>query len=270
MKHAVLIQRAARFSPNSVDNDKAILQAVGRRLVEKGYATAWMSEDNWSEQQFSQIQKDVVFTMARSTEVMESLTQAEQSGVRIVNTPAAVRACSRSRLFTMLKRNGMPIPPEHGSNGFWLKRGDEAAQSKGDVVYCADDARLQQAKRQFADRGIADMLVQAHMEGDLVKFYGVADTGFFRVYYPGDDGLTKYGDEHRNGKPHHYACDQHLFRQSAERMATLTGIEVYGGDAIITQSGEWFFIDFNDWPSFSRCREEAAEAITQLLENERR
>lgn len=270
MKHAVLIQRAARFSPNSVDNDKAILQAVGRRLAEKGYATAWMSEDNWSEQQFGQIQKDVVFTMARSTEVMESLTQAEQSGVRIVNTPAAVRGLLAQPLVHHAEAKRHAHTARTRQQRLLAEARRRGSTVKGDVVYCADDARLQQAKRQFADRGIADMLVQAHMEGDLVKFYGVADTGFFRVYYPGDDGLTKYGDEHRNGKPHHYACDQHLFRQSTERMATLTGIEVYGGDAIITQSGEWFFIDFNDWPSFSRCREEAAEAITQLLENERR
>ena len=31
---------------------------------------------------------------------------------------------------------------------------------------------------------------------------------------------------------------------------------VYGGDAIVKSNGTYVIIDFNDWPSFSRCREE--------------
>jgi hypothetical protein len=34
---ALLIYRAARFSPNSVDKDKKILEAVGDELCNKGY-----------------------------------------------------------------------------------------------------------------------------------------------------------------------------------------------------------------------------------------
>ena len=53
----------------------------------------------------------------------------------------------------------------------------------------------------------------------------------------------------------------------AERLAEAVGIEVYGGDCIVSSDGTFCLIDFNDWPSFSRCREEAAEAIASLIKN---
>ncbi|MFS6554926.1 hypothetical protein VPJ68_05445, partial [Parabacteroides distasonis] len=40
---------------------------------------------------------------------------------------------------------------------------------------------------------------------------------------------------------------------------------MYGGDAIVTADGNFVIIDFNDWPSFSRCRDEAAEAIAEYV-----
>jgi hypothetical protein len=48
-------------------------------------------------------------------------------------------------------------------------------------------------------------------------------------------------------------------------LAAAVGLQVYGGDCIVTVDGAWYMIDFNDWPSFSRCREEAAEAIAGLM-----
>ena len=39
---------------------------------------------------------------------------------------------------------------------------------------------------------------------------------------------------------------------------------MYGGDAIVTSDGDFYIIDFNDWPSFASCREAAAEAIVVL------
>lgn len=41
-------------------------------------------------------------------------------------------------------------------------------------------------------------------------------------------------------------------------------VDVYGGDCIVRPDGTFCVIDFNDWPSFSRCRGEAAEAIARL------
>jgi D-alanine-D-alanine ligase-like ATP-grasp enzyme len=43
------------------------------------------------------------------------------------------------------------------------------------------------------------------------------------------------------------------------------GLEVYGGDAIVTPAGEIFLIDINAWPSFALYREEASLQIARLL-----
>jgi len=78
---------------------------------------------------------------------------------------------------------------------------------------------------------------------------------------PTDDGTTKFGDEQHNGIAHHYPFDLEALATTANRLAALAETPVYGGDAIITADGAFCIIDFNDWPSFSRCRDEAAKAI---------
>jgi len=50
-------------------------------------------------------------------------------------------------------------------------------------------------------------------------------------------------------------------------LARAVGIKVYGGDCIVGEDGSFCIIDFNDWPSFSRCREDAATAIATLIKN---
>ena len=52
---------------------------------------------------------------------------------------------------------------------------------------------------------------------------------------------------------------------TAERLAAVIGLDVYGGDCIVRSDGTFAIIDFNDWPSFSRCREEAAKAIAEKV-----
>ena len=49
------------------------------------------------------------------------------------------------------------------------------------------------------------------------------------------------------------------------QLARLTNIDVYGGDCIVDHEGRFFIIDFNDWPSFSACKEQAADSISQLV-----
>ena len=42
---------------------------------------------------------------------------------------------------------------------------------------------------------------------------------------------------------------------------------VYGGDCVVSATGEIRIIDFNDWPSFARCREEAGPEIAKCIYN---
>lgn len=253
------VYRDPRFSPNSVRKDEAIMNAVLDGLDGCHVSKVWEAELTGTEQ------ADVVFSMARSERALELLDHMEQQGAAVLNSASGVRACVRSVLDRTMRDNNVPMPPAEGTQGWWLKRGDASAQSRDDVVYCEDDSQLEAAKRRFRERGVTDMVVSAHVAGDLVKFYGVRGTGFFRTYYPSDDGQSKFGDERKNGLAHHYIYNKVSLTAEAERLSALTGTPIYGGDCIVEPDGCFRIIDFNDWPSYSRCREEAAKAIIQLI-----
>lgn len=256
------IRRAERFSPNCVDKDTAILQGVCTLLVRDGYDVRMVDEESaWPNGEVN-----VYLTMGRTKLTVERLLQEERNGAVVVNTPKSVAlCCNRRRVNDVLAKGGVPVPAEDGYFGYWLKRGDGTAQTACDVRFAADKAEMLKVKAEMTAAGVTDIVVQAHVVGDLVKFYGVRGTQFFRTFYPGDDGQSKFGDEQRNGSPCHYLFSIEGLHNAAERAALLTGVEVYGGDCIISPDGSFSIIDFNDWPSFSRCREEAAEAIASVV-----
>ena len=265
----LLIQRAACYSPNSEEKDLAILQEVGCLLED---ATI-ISEDDFVNR-FSTYNQSVssesvesvnaycqIISMARSTKALECLEQLEQSGIQVLNPSVGVRACQRSNVDKVMRENYLPLPPDKGNDGYWVKRADASAQSKEDVCFCHDWSEVEKIKSTFMQRGITDVVTQAHVKGDVVKFYGVEGTDFFRYYYSGDDTETKFGDEERNGKPQYYSFSSSNLQADAEKLACLLQTPIYGGDAIVREDSSYVIIDFNDFPSFSRCREKAAKAI---------
>ena len=259
------VSRAEQFSPNSVERDRAIFQAVIDRLQRQDIEVRLVSEDSQDYQDIeSPEHPDLILTMARKPETLRWL---EPFGVDCINSPVGIANCAKSRLEAIMKRIGVPVPPKKGSDGYWLKRGDAAAQTADDVVYLSDRQQLETAVQTMRSRGITDYVVSAHVVGDLVKFYGVGQGDFFRWYYPSDDGQTKFGDEHRNGPACHYPFQVEALQQEVQRLAAAVDVSVYGGDAIIRADGSFCLIDFNDWPSFSRCRDAAADAIASLVIN---
>ncbi|HEY9542798.1 hypothetical protein [Prevotella sp.] len=258
----IAVQRDEVFSPNSVAKDKAILQAVCDRLaLRHGLSISMITEKELTAGHHA----DVFLSMARGRMALNLLQEKEKQGALVLNSAFGVDRCDRGGLQELMINNGIPVPPTDGPDGFWIKRADQSAQSKADVVYCNDRAALASMQASFVERGVTKWVVQAHVAGDLVKFYGVKG-GFFHIYYPGDDGISKFGDEALNGVPRHYEFDKAQLEAAADLLSTLTDVAVYGGDAIIDAHGNFYIIDFNDWPSFSRCVSEAAEAICELVE----
>ena len=272
----LLIQRAACYSPNSEEKDLAILQEVGcffddAKIIGEGefienfstYNQLISAESVGSGNAYYQI-----ISMARSPKALDCLEQLEQRGIRVLNPSVGIRACQRSNVEKVMRENHLPLPPDEGDDGYWVKRADTTAQSKEDVCFCHDWAEVEKIKSTFAQRGITDIVTQAHVKGDVVKFYGVEGTGFFRYYYSGDDTETKFGDEERNGKPQYYSFSSSDLQTDAEKLACLLQTPIYGGDAIIQEDGSYVIIDFNDFPSFSKCRKEAAKAIFERVKLE--
>lgn len=278
MKYELIsIYRAERYSPNSVERDKAIMDAVCEKLGTRYTIYKTREEDIETEgmplmQRLADAHLPqssaplLVLSMARSRKVLDILTQMEGEGTRVINRPQPVLNATRSVIDRMMRENDIPCAPLHGDHGWWIKRGDEVAQEKGDVRFAADKKERDIITEEFRKRGITDIVITAHVDGDLVKFYGVAGTAFFHTTYPTDGGFSKFGDERRNGTSRHTFFDIAALHSDASRLAQLTGIEVYGGDCIVRADGSYAIIDFNDWPSFSVCRHDAAEAIATIAE----
>ena len=170
--------------------------------------------------------------MGRLPETIEWLARKEQQARITVNSSKALRNASRSTIERLMRENDIPAAPLEGDEGYWLKRGDAAAQQKGDVVYAKDGEERERLLADFKARGISDVVVTAHVAGDLVKFYGVRGTGFFKCFYPTDDGESKFDNELHNGAAHHYAFDSQQLMATAERLAAVIGLDVYGGEAM--------------------------------------
>lgn len=248
------LYREERFSPGSVEKDRAIMDAVRQELRGHGITETVVGED-----------ADIVFSMARDEQTLTDLEALEQRGVRVVNSPKGVRTCNnRYELDALLRRNGIAVPPVTGNDGVWVKRGDASAEVKDDVVLCMTEAEIDDAIARMRQRGIKSWVRQAHIRGDLVKFYGV-EGRMFTHSYPTDSGHSKFGLETANGTAQHYAFDLMALQKEADRVARLTGVSIYGGDAIVRDDGSFAIIDFNDWPTFASCRQDAAKAIAGLM-----
>jgi len=132
-----------------------------------------------------------------------------------------------------------------------LKRGDVHAVQEGDVASVASAECLSAALKHFRKIGVRDLLVQDHIEGPVVKFYGVGQQRFFRAYMEssGEEVTSRIGP----------------LMAVAARAAAVIGVEVYGGDAVLTEGDGVVLIDFNDWPSFSRCSRSAGRAIAECI-----
>ena len=260
MNTILAIHRAPCFSPNSVEKDHAIMAAVAEHLRRHDMRVVETSEVNGLDAEGES--PVCILSMGR---LLETLQWLARQGCPVINHPEAVGRCARSVVERLARQNGVPVAPAEGPDGYWLKRGDACAQEPGDVVYCASREELAVRQAEFRQRGITDSVVSAHVAGDLLKFYGVRGTPFFRWFYPTDDGESKFGDERRNGSARHYAFSAERLHADADKLASVVGLDVYGGDCIISPNGTYCVIDLNDWPSFSRCREEAAEAIAGLV-----
>lgn len=263
----LVIKRAERFSPHSVERDAAIMGRVAALLRADGHTVTELSEDDIPNHLPSAAG---VLSMARSEQMLGLLSRAEDAGTPVLNSARSVAHCNRVTLATLMARLGVAaprlwvltpgglMPPTPGA--LWLKRGDACAQQPGDVVPVAGPLQLRAAMEGFASRGVRSVVAAEHLAGDLIKFYGVEQTPFFFTCYP---TFSKFGLEAHNGQPCHLPFDAERLQADATRLAQGAGVAVFGGDAIVGHNGLARIIDFNDWPSFAPCREAAATHIVK-------
>ena len=264
------IYRELAHSPGRETDDAEILRAAARELERLGLSVALKSPDELPETgDFGAVPPNL-FVMCERTPVVEKLAAWERRGARIVNAPAAIRNTDRERTIALFQKHEVAHPTSvsvatnPGRAAFpgpcWLKRGDVHATEAGDVCFNGDAAALDASLARFAARGIARAVVQDHVPGDLIKFYGVAGVGenegqpsWFQWFY------------HRDQRLSNYPFDPKVLADATTRAAAALGLAVYGGDAIASEDGSISVIDLNAWPSFALFRPVAATHIAALL-----
>ena len=271
------VMRAGAYSPNHIGNDTGIFNATAEQLRRRGYTV-----NIYSEEQFRSgtMGEPVILNMCREAASIGLLQKMEDQGKLVINSGYGIENCTRERMTRMLLGHGIPYPESLIVNtneaviselkrakfdACWVKRGDFHAMHKEDVSYCRHPQETQEVLQEYFYRGIKRAVINRHLVGDLVKFYGIAGSPFFYSFYPFYGHNEKFGLDAVNGEPHKTPYDTALLKETCEKAASILDVVVYGGDCIIDRDGSFQIIDFNDWPSFAPCRKEASLAIARAV-----
>jgi len=262
------ILRERQHSPGRETDDAEILRLTGKHLEGRGFQVLLKSPDEVIGT--TDARPLGVFLMCERPEILHHLRSMETAGVPHVNSPLAVFNTYRERMLTLVTEADVPFiesrilttaapPHDLASLPVWVKRPDVHNTQDGDVVFAETAGAVQEALDAFVRRGIARAVIQPHVRGDLVKFYGVGAGGgadgtppWFRWFY------------HKDQRVAGHRFEQATFGRAVRRAATALGLEVYGGDAIVTPD-RVVLLDINAWPSFALYRDEAAARIAAHL-----
>lgn len=263
--------RELAHSPGRETDDAEILRAAGAALGEYGFEVAYKTPDELPppDAAGAGAVPPFLFVMCERLEVLATLKAWERAGALVVNPPQAVENTYRDLTVGLFQGKGVAFPksdlvatagalPAVRSYPVWVKRSDVHATQDGDVVFADADGALKRALDAFAARGIGRAVVQEHVPGDLIKFYGIGresdgEPPWFRSFYHRGQVLAG----------HPFAAE--ALRKAAFHAAATLGVEVFGGDAIAGEGGRLAIIDLNAWPSFALYRAEAGPRIARHL-----
>ena len=252
--------RAGAYSPNHIGNDTAIFNLAADELRKRGCEVKVYSEEQFRS---ADIREHVILAMCREQESIAKLQRLEDEGRIVVNSGYGIENCTRERMTRLLLGNNVPYPDslvvstnenilpalmEKEMRQVWIKRGDFHAMHKEDVSYCRHPEEAQETLHEYFYRGIHRAVINRHLEGDLVKFYGISGQDFFYWFYPFDQGHSKYGYEVINGKSHGFAFDTEYLKTICQKASEVVDVRIYGGDCIVDADGSIRIIDFNDCP----------------------
>jgi hypothetical protein len=269
------IFRESAHSPGRETDDTEILRLTGKHLEARGFRVVIQSPEEIAGVPAERPRG--VFMMCEQLGILAHLRELAADGVPHVNTPLAVLNTYRDRMVALLQEAAVSFVPSQlvptraagdrsesvspwGGVPLWVKRADVHNTQEGDVTYAATAAEVRGALAGLAARGMTQAVLQPHIDGDLVKFYGIGGNAradgtpaWFRWFY------------HKNQKVAGHPLDPVALGRAVRRAAAALGLEVYGGDAIATADARIVLIDVNAWPSFALYRDEASSAIAEHL-----
>lgn len=258
------IKRKVEFSPHHVSNDFLIIKETAEELKKYGAKVTIYNEEDLFDVEISE---DFIFSMVQSPEGSNKLLDIAINKKFVLNTPESVINCYRYNMNRIMEENNIPFPKsiivDTDANDFlflgnfkkkvWIKRTDAHAVQTEDVVYLDKLSKVKYIFNEFQHRGLKDCVIQNHIEGNTVKFYSVYGNDLFYYYTTDLKYCVNFNEE--------------MLKKIANKAARALGLEVFGGDAIITEDSEIIIVDMNDWPSFAPIREKASKEIAKLIIN---
>jgi hypothetical protein len=262
------IFREQTHSPGRETDDAEILRLTAKHLEAAGFQVDLKTAEEVGN--LTEARPRCVFLMCETVQVLRQLEAWQADGVRAVNDPMAVLNTYRDRMIGQFAEANVPFIPSRvvsttgsrpgGTLPVWVKRADVHNTQDGDVVFAATEDAVESALGGLAERGIARAVLQPHIEGDLIKFYGIGPGGgpdgeppWFRWFY------------HKGQRVAGHPFDPRRLARLVRRAAAALGLEIYGGDVIVTGHGDVVLLDLNAWPSFALYRDDAAVAIAHYL-----
>jgi hypothetical protein len=272
------IFRETLHSPERVFDDFEILRLTGEVLRREGLKVELSKPEQMarSVEWWSRPRPDIVFLMCEQERMLAPLSEWEAQGATFINSVEAIRNTYRSRMIPLLSASAAVLFPRselistfspfreaHSIVSFrdsspgplWIKRGDVHNTQLGDVSLARSFNEVRARLTAFKSRGVAQAVLQEHIEGDLVKLYGVGQSGetWFRWFY------------HREQRLQRHRFSEQALRTTFFHAAKVLDLEVFGGDAVVTSDGLVHLIDINAWPSFALFRNEASAAIARHI-----
>ncbi|MBR1626736.1 MAG: NTP transferase domain-containing protein [Bacteroidales bacterium] len=291
------IKRYAEYSPNSQNKDEQIINGVADKLRENGFTVVCKEE---TQIDFQKEYYPLIVSMARNPEVIQYLHEWEKQGCRVINSSFACLNCYRETQVKILQNNNIPVPTtrivktdteikdfneldilkntDDKTAELWIKRGDFQTVEEIDVIKVASSDKANAILKNYNSRGIKTAVISENIEGDIIKFYGIASDcsnnekedrknvlsdNFFYMTYPSKD---KFNND-INVNKQRIEINKQEFILTCQKAAKVLGLDIYGGDAAVDKKGNFYIIDMNDFPSFSACRNQAAESIVRLVSN---
>lgn len=190
------IMRAGAYSPNHIGNDAAIFNVTAEQLRKRGCEVKVYSEEQLCA---GEVTEPIILNMCREQRSIAILQQKEDNGDLVINSAYGIENCTRERMTRILVGSNIPYPQslivntnevvkdamvKAGFNRCWIKRGDFHAMHKEDVSYVRHPEEAQEVLQEYFLRGITRAVINRHLEGDLIKFYGVYGTPFFFLVLP--------------------------------------------------------------------------------------
>ena len=200
------IFREEAHSPGRESDDAEILRLTAKGLVAKGFQVDLRTPDELASARREPARG--IFLMCERPAALQALGALEAAGVLLVNSPAAVLNTYRERMVAQFAEAGVPFVESRlvATSGervavprpVWVKRADVHNTQEGDVVYAADAAAAGRARGPGRPRH-PRAVIQPHVDGDLIKFYGIGPGGgahgeppWFRWFYHKDQKLRRH------------------------------------------------------------------------------